>query len=338
MTASDATIGPAPGGPTGTSGAPLPGGEALTSSPQDVLRAASAENFTVSPLILPARQRQHLFAIYGFARLVDDIGDEASGDRLALLDTLEEDLERIWAGTPTLPVNRALVPTVRECGLDPEPFHRLVAANRQDQLVTRYDTFDDLLRYCTLSADPVGRMVLGIFGVDTPDRVALSDRVCTALQIVEHCQDVAEDFTAGRIYLPREDLASFGVREQDLARPGAGPAFQDLMAFQVRRARRILDEGTPLVGLVNGRLRLVLAGFVGGGRAALDAIVRARWDVLGGAPTAPKARIARYGMTVALASVTPSARRAARAARLGLPPLVTGGGTIAKPSGHGGGE
>ncbi|WP_322760778.1 squalene synthase HpnC [Frankia sp. Cr2] len=337
MTASDAKIDPPPGGPTGTSGAPLPGA-ALDSSPQDVLGAASAENFTVSPLILPARQRQHLFAIYGFARLVDDIGDEATGDRLALLDTLEVDLEKVWTGMPTFPINQALVPTVRECGLDPEPFHRLVAANRQDQLVTRYDTFDDLLRYCTLSADPVGRMVLGIFGVDTPDRVALSDRVCTALQIVEHCQDVAEDFAAGRIYLPREDLADFGVREQDLARPSAGPAVRDLMAFQVLRARRILDEGTPLVGRVNGRLRFVLAGFVGGGRAALDAIARARFDVLRGTPTAPKARIARYSAAVALGSAAPSARRAARAARFGLPPLVTGGGIIAKPSGHGGGE
>ncbi|ONH34227.1 squalene synthase HpnC [Protofrankia sp. BMG5.30] len=341
MTTSDAKVGSPPGGPTGgragTPGAPLPG-DALTSSPQDVLRAASAENFPVSPLILPARQRQHLFAIYGFARLVDDIGDEASGDRLALLDALEADLDRIWGGTPTLPVIQALAPTVRECGLAPEPFRRLVAANRQDQLVTRYDTFDDLLRYCTLSADPVGHMVLGVFGVSTPDRVELSNRVCTALQIVEHVQDVAEDYAAGRIYLPREDLDSFGVHERDLAHPSAGPAVRELIAFQVLRARRILDEGTPLVGLVEGRLRLVLAGFVGGGRAALDAVERAGCDVLGGAPTAPKPRIVRYALAVALTSLTPSARRAARSARVVLPPLVTGGGIINRPAAGGGGE
>jgi squalene synthase HpnC len=337
MTASDAKINPPPDGLAGTSGAPLPG-EALTSAPQDVLRAASAENFTVSPLILPARQRRHLFAIYGFARLVDDIGDEAGGDRLALLASLEDDLERVWTGTPTLPVNQALAPTVRECGLEPEPFRRLIAANRQDQHITRYATFDDLLRYCTLSADPVGHMVLGIFGIGTPERIALSDRVCTALQIIEHCQDVAEDFAAGRIYLPQEDLATFRVREEDLAQPSAGPALRDLMAFQVLRARRILDEGTPLVGLVNGRLRFVLAGFVGGGRAALNAIVRARFDVLTGTPVAPKPRIARYALKVALASATPSAQQAVNTARRGLPPLVAGGGVIAQPGGHGGDE
>ncbi|WP_250279162.1 squalene synthase HpnC [Frankia sp. Cppng1_Ct_nod] len=335
MTANDAKIGPPPGGPAGTSGAPLPG-HSLTSSPEDVLRAASAENFPVSPLILPARARRHLFALYGFARLVDDIGDEATGDRVALLDTLEADLDRIWGGTPTLPVIQALAPTVRECGLQPEPFRRLVAANRQDQLVTRYDTFDDLLRYCTLSADPVGHMVLGVFGIQTPDRVALSDRICTALQLVEHIQDVAEDLAAGRIYLPGEDLDAFGVREQDLARPTASPAVRELIAFQVLRARRVLDEGTPLVNLVNGRLRLLFAGFVGGGRGALDAVRRADFDVLGGAPTAPKPRIARFALTVALASATPSARRAGRAARVGLPPLVTGGGTITRPASHGG--
>ncbi len=158
------------------------------------------------------------------------------------------------------------------------------------------------------------------------------------MQIVEHLQDVAEDLAAGRIYLPREDLDSFGVREQDLARRTAGPAVRELIAFQVLRARRILNEGTPLVGLVSGRLRLVLAGFAGGGRAALDAVERAGFDVLGGAPTAPKPRIARYALTVALASVAPSARRAARSARVALPPLVTGGGIITKPTGRGGGE
>lgn len=299
--------------PPGSSGQSATGD--LTSASADtVLLAASGENFSVAPVVLPAATRRHLEALYSYARLVDDIGDTAEGDRLAVLDALASDLDRVWSGNPSYPVLKALVPTVHSCDLDPEPFHRLIDANRQDQRVTRYETFDDLLRYCTLSADPVGRMVLGVFGLSTPDRIALSDKVCTALQLAEHCQDVAEDFGRGRIYLPREDMAAFGVSEADLAQPTASPAVRNLMAFEVGRAHTILDQGAPLVGLVNGRLRLAIAGFVGGGRAALDAIRRAGYDVLPGPPKAPKARIARFAAAAAVRSYTPAARRATRGA------------------------
>jgi squalene synthase HpnC len=312
MTAIDARTGPpGPSGPSSTADLTT---SALTISADNVLLAAAGENFSVAPVVLPAATRRHLEALYSFARLVDDIGDAAEGDRLALLDALATDLDRVWSGTPTYPVHRSLVPTVRACHLDPEPFHRLVEANRQDQLVARYDTFDDLLQYCTLSADPVGRMVLGVFGLATPARVALSDRVCTALQLAEHFQDVAEDLGRGRIYLPREDMEAFGVSEADLAQTTAAAAVRNLMAFEVGRAYTILDQGAPLVGLLGGRLRLAIAGFVGGGRAALDAIRRADYDVLPGAPKAPKRRVVRFAASAALRSYTPSARRAARAA------------------------
>jgi len=287
----------------------------IGTSTDEVLRAAYGENFPVSPVVLPAAIREDFKAIYGFARLVDDIGDEAPGDRLALLDRLAADLERIWTGEgPALPVHQRLATTVAARDLPAEPFLRLIEANRLDQRVTRYPTFDDLLRYCTLSADPIGRMVLGVLGKATPDRLILSDRVCTALQIAEHLQDVAEDYAAGRIYLPQEDLDTFGVTEAELAAPSASPALRNLMAFQVARATTILDQGAPLASLLEGRMRLAIAGFIGGGRAALHAVRQAGYDVLGGAPKASKQRLAGATIWVGFRSYAPSMRASAAAA------------------------
>ena len=143
-----------------------------------------------------------MLAVYGFARLVDELGDSAPGDRLAALDWLEGELALAFDGTPEHPLMRRLALTVRECALPREPFARLIEANRVDQRVSRYETWEQLRGYCALSADPVGEIVLAIFGKATPARVALSDSICTALQLAEHCQDVAEDFAAGRVYLP----------------------------------------------------------------------------------------------------------------------------------------
>jgi squalene synthase HpnC len=286
----------------------------IAASTDEVLQAAHGENFPVSPVVLPAAIRADFQAIYGFCRLVDDIGDEAPGDRLALLDALADDLALIWSSEPRLPVHQRLATTVRSCDLPAEPFERLIEANRVDQRVTRYETFDDLLRYCTLSADPVGRMVLGVLGQATPDRVILSDRICTALQLAEHLQDVAEDFAAGRIYLPQEDMATFGVAEADLAAPTASPALRNLMAFQVARASTILDQGAPLASLLHGRVRLAIAAFVGGGRAALHAVRQSGYDVLGGAPKASRQRLAATGLWVTARSYAPSMRAAAAAA------------------------
>ncbi|MEV6676629.1 squalene synthase HpnC [Streptomyces erythrochromogenes] len=277
------------------------------------LDKATAENFPVAPAFLPRAWRDGLTAVYGYARLVDDIGDgdlapgghdavllglepEAVDDRLAMLDAFETDLLRVFGsadGPPRHPLLLALQPVVRAHGLTPEPFLGLIEANRQDQRVTRYETYADLVAYCELSANPVGRLVLSLTGTGTPERIRLSDSVCTALQIVEHVQDVAEDLGRDRIYLPAEDMRRFHVSEADLAAPSAGASVRALVAFESERARALLDEGVPLVGSVHGRLRLLLAGFVGGGRAALRAVTAAGFDVLPGPPKSTKSGLLR---------------------------------------------
>ncbi|MFE4513808.1 squalene synthase HpnC [Kitasatospora sp. NPDC056783] len=315
----------------------------MNGSAGQTLEKAGAENFPVAPFFLPAAWRGDLMAVYGFARLVDDAGDgdladpaatarllglgrtppvtpsaqsgpptaEETAFRLALLDGLERDLDRVFetalrtaggsaAGTdrPRHPLMSALVPLVDRHGLTPEPFRRLIEANRVDQTTARYATYDDLIGYCTLSADPVGRLVLSIAGVSTPERIALSDAVCSALQVVEHLQDVAEDLACGRIYLPTEDLERFGVTEDDLAAPSANGAVRELIAFEVERARTLLDRGAPLVGTVRGRLRLLLAGFTAGGYAALAAVEDAGYDVLARQAKPDKRRLAAKAASI----------------------------------------
>jgi squalene synthase HpnC len=254
---------------------------------------AGGENFPVAMRLLGRRTGEHLTAIYGFARLVDQIGDEVAGDRLALLDAFEADTNRVFDGEPEHPLLRRLQPTVRACGMPRGPFLRLIEANRRDQRVHAYATYDELAAYCDLSANPVGELVLHVFGAATPEHVALSDRVCTALQLVEHWQDLAEDYGRGRVYLPADELARFGVVPEDLGAAHAGAPLRALLAFEVGRAKRLLDEGAPLVGRLHGRARIAVAGYVGGGRANADAIVAAGYDVLPGAPKASGARRAR---------------------------------------------
>ena len=298
---------------------------------EDVVANASGENFPVALRLLPARHRRHLTNLYCFARLTDDLGDEVRGVggdgeslpgglrgdgsprekeqeqggsqgnrppgttqlRLRLLDELAADVDRIYAGqTPQSPVMRDMAQTVRECDVPAKPLLDLIEANRQDQRVTRYRTFPDLERYCTLSANPVGQIVLCIFGVATSERIALSDSICTALQLAEHWQDVAEDLGNGRIYLPGEDLERFGCTEADLAAPSAGAAVRGLMAFETTRAAGLLDQGAPLVGTLRGAARLAVAGYLAGGRAALAAIAEQGYDVLKGTPKPGKPRLA----------------------------------------------
>ncbi|MFC4507470.1 MULTISPECIES: squalene synthase HpnC [Streptomyces] len=293
---------------------------ARTGDPErGTLDKAAGENFPVAPFFLPRAWREDLMAVYGFARLVDDIGDGdlAPGgadaallgvsatdaeDRTLLLDALEADLRRVFDsfdGRPRHPLMRRLQSTVRRRDLTPEPFLGLIAANRQDQLVARYETYDDLLAYCELSANPVGRLVLAVTGTSTPERIRRSDAVCTALQIVEHLQDVAEDLGRDRIYLPAADMKRFHVREADLAAKSAGASVRALVAYEAQHARDLLNEGAPLVGSVHGRLRLLLAGFVAGGRAAISAIAAADYDVLPGPPKPGKLRLLReVGVTL----------------------------------------
>ena len=313
--------------PRGTAVA-SPSAEAIGSA---AAAQASGENFPVALRLLPGRYRRRLEAVYGFARAVDDMGDEAPPDeRSQLLDELEADLGRLYQfqdpalreapalaspaqdgpvqdspvrdGTPApgppgdgprIGVVRALAAVVGECGVPQQVFADLIRANRQDQVVTRYPAFSDLAGYCELSANPVGRIVLYVFGAATPERMILSDRVCTALQLAEHWQDVAEDYQAGRIYLPAEDMERFGCAETDLAAPSAGPHLRALMAFEVERAGQLLDEGAPLVGNLHGSARVAVAGYVAGGRAALAAITAAGHDVLRATHKPRRGRLAR---------------------------------------------
>jgi len=263
-------------------------------SQQAVMAQAGGENFPVASYLLGRRQRAHLLAIYGFARLVDDLGDEAAGDRLALLDQIEHDLDAIYEGRePEHPVMRALAPTVADCALPDRPFRRLIDANRRDQTVTRYETFDELVDYCRLSATPVGELVLHVFGAATPERIERSDEICTALQIVEHLQDVGEDYARGRVYMPREDMTRFGCDATALGSSSVSVPLRELLSFEAARARQLLDSGAPLAGTLPLRPRLAVAGFVAGGRATLDALARADYEVLRARPRPGRLAFAR---------------------------------------------
>jgi squalene synthase HpnC len=227
-------------------------------------------------------------AFYGYARLVDQVGDAYDGDRLEALTWIEDETTRALAdpgSSGLLPLVARAAGSVNALGLDPAPLYRLIAANRQDQTVASYESFDDLLRYCELSANPVGELVLGAFGLATPDRVRYSDAICTGLQLVEHWQDVAEDAFAGRVYLPAQDMRRFGVDRSDLlASPPAGPALRGLMIFECSRARRLLGDGAPLLSRLHGRSRWAVAGFWAGGLAALDTVAGEGFDPLGTKP------------------------------------------------------
>lgn len=251
--------------------------------PAELREAEVAENFPVALRVLPRTHRRHLSAVYDVLRVVDDLGDEAVGDRTQLLQDFAADLARIWDdGRPEAPVLQRLAPTVRELDLPRAEFDRIVAANLQDQVVTEYATTDELHAYCRLSADPVGRLVLHVFGQYDDRAARSSDRICTALQLIEHCQDVGEDRRAGRVYLPRQRRDAFGVAPADLDAPVTPPALRRLLAAEVRDAEALLDEGAELVGRLSGWARVAVAGYVAGGYATAAALRRHDFDVLGG--------------------------------------------------------
>jgi squalene synthase HpnC len=254
-----------------------------------VARRARTENFPVASFLFPRRLRPHLRAVYGFARLVDILGDEDGGDRLAALDELERELEACYSGEPSWPVLRVLQPTIREFALPREPFLRLIEANRMDQRISEYATWDDLREYCRHSADPVGRLVLGLLHLDGErELVAASDHVCTGLQLVNFLQDVPRDLELGRIYLPAEDRMRFGVTELD--RPS--PELQELLRFEAARARDLLAAGRLLQERIGGRVGRAVGLFARGGLAALDALETARWDIFTQRPRPSRTRLA----------------------------------------------
>jgi squalene synthase HpnC len=262
----------------------------VTTRPEPIMARAATENFPVASRLLPARLRTHLRAIYGFARLVDELGDEAPGDRLAALDWLSDELDRAFTDTATHPLLRALAPTIAACGLSREPFARLIEANRVDQRIGSYDTWSALLAYCHLSADPVGELVLQVFGAATPERIALSNAICTALQLTEHWQDVREDLARARVYVPLEDLARHGCSIEDLAAERVSERLRRVLALEAARTAALFREGDALAASLHGWQRLAVAGYAGGGRAALDALARADYEVLALTPRPTRRR------------------------------------------------
>ncbi len=250
------------------------------------------ENFSVASWFLPERLRQHFFNVYAYCRISDDLGDEV-GDPTAsmrLLDQWETELNACYTGSPRHPVFVALAETVRLCDVPKQPFADLLTAFRQDQTVTRYETFNDLLGYCKNSANPVGHLVLYLCGYRDAERQALSDYTCTALQLANFWQDVSVDYRKGRIYLPLESLRRFGVSEEDIAADRNTPAFCELMRFEVGRAREWFERGLPLPGKVDKELAIDLELFSRGGQEILNAIEKQGYAVLGRRPSISKSR------------------------------------------------
>ena len=302
------------------------------------------ENFTVGSWLLPKSQRRQVYAIYGYCRSVDDLGDEdtateetgtgepspggglvqnrtvrnrapvevsgvsplesksAQGGqrrpvglqeksrRLALLDWWEGELRRCYSGTPTHPVMVALQRTISDFDIPARPFLKLLEANRMDQRSDRYSTYSELLNYCDHSANPVGHLFLYLFGYRDEERQRLADATCTALQLTNFWQDVARDYSQGRVYLPEEDMQRFGYPEKELASGLASQQFRRLLAFQVDRARALFRKGAPLVETLEGAVKLDVALFTRGGVAVLDAIEGRSYDVLSARPALSRTR------------------------------------------------
>ncbi|GLV13214.1 phytoene synthase [Alicyclobacillus hesperidum] len=242
------------------------------------LTASHYENFSVVSLFVPRELRPHFCSIYAFCRGVDDLGDELKGDRLAALDAYEEELRRAYGGTPQTPVFRALQHTIEACGLPMDPFLRLIEANRRDQRQATYETWDDLRDYCRYSADPVGRLVLGVFGCCDEERAALSDYTCTALQVANHLQDIHRDLKNGRIYVPKADLESFGASLEDIRQARMTDGVRACIKFEVERTAEWFTQGARLERLVPQRLGLQLRLYRLGGEAVLEALRRQDYD------------------------------------------------------------
>jgi squalene synthase HpnC len=276
------------------------------------------ENFSVVTWFLPKRLHQHFYNVYAYCRISDDLGDEVGNaeQSLALLDAWESELNATYLSlvepplkdirqeaeklapnspernpvSPRHPVFIALRETIRECDIPREPFADLLTAFRQDQTVGRYATFEDVLRYCHYSANPVGHLVLYLCTYRDDERQKLSDFTCTALQLANFWQDVAVDYAKGRIYLPIEDLVKYGVSENDIAERRATPQFLEMMGFEVARAREWFNRGLPLARTVDKHLALDIELFSRGGLEILNAIERQGYDVLKRRPVISKPR------------------------------------------------
>jgi len=266
------------------------------------------ENFTVASRIVPARLRQDLANVYAYARWSDDLADEAPSPAAAeeALGAWRRRLEACFAGRPDHPVFVALADTVRRTGLGIEPFAHLLDAFDEDQrfdargVTVRYGTRDALVAYCRRSADPVGRIVLGLEGCRDPELVAMSDRICTGLQLVNFWQDVRRDRRAGRVYLPAEDLARHGVAESTLDEPVGTSAFKALIRDEVDWARGLFDAGAPLARRAPRSLRAAIGMFLAGGRAVADALQAIGFDTLRARPSLGRLQKSRLAARAAI--------------------------------------
>ena len=270
------------------------------------------ENFPVASRLLPARLRPAVVAIYRFARAADDLADEgdaAPPARLAALAAFDDALEAIAGGdTPAAPPFPALADAIRRHALPVAPFHDLVSAFRQDVTTTRYARYADVLDYCRRSANPVGRLLLSLYRRESQACFAASDAICTGLQLTNFWQDIASDWRRGRVYVPQEDLARFGVTEAQLAEGNVDARWHALMAFETARARGLLAAGRPLVRALPWRLGLELSAVIAGGMRILDRIDAVRGDVFRARPMLGP----RDWLAVGYRALIPS--RAARAA------------------------
>ena len=246
------------------------------------------ENFTVVSRLVPRRMRQPLYNLYAFCRTVDDIGDEAPGDRVLLLNRFESELAAAYEGTPHHPVLVALQGTIERFDMPRDLFQRLITANRIDQEKKHYQMFAELVHYCEHSATPVGRLFLILFGYHDDELFALSDSTCIALQLTNFWQDVKRDYEQGRIYFPLDEMKEYDVSEAELSAAQACDKFKDLMRFQVERTRGYFRDGLPLIDRVNGSLRVDIALFSRGGIAILDKIEQLHYDTLRARPTLAK--------------------------------------------------
>ena len=255
------------------------------------------ENFTVVSWLLPKKIRPHFFSVYAFCRYTDDLGDEADGDRKALLDAWEDEVLSAVEGNSDRPLTKALHQTINECSMPTEPFLRLIEANRIDQHKQRFTDYEELLDYCSYSATPVGQMVLSILGHHDALRIELSDATCIGLQLANFWQDVSVDITKGRIYIPQEDLKRFGVTESDIQKQKVTEPYKELMQFEVERTRNWFRKGAGLEHTLPRNVRTDIRLFRLGGEAILNEIEGVQYDTLSNRPTIKKSSKAKIAIT-----------------------------------------
>ncbi|MCY4476319.1 MAG: squalene synthase HpnC [Chloroflexi bacterium] len=262
------------------------------------LTGASYENFNVGSRFIKANLRPHFYSVYAFCRLVDDLGDEVDDDRLELLDRWEHELMLCYQGTPNVVWFQALKQTIEEFAIPPEPFLRLIEANRRDQRDRRYSDYQALVEYCTHSATPVGHLVLYLYGYFSEQMAAFSDRTCIALQLANFWQDVWRDYLKGRIYIPQSDMSAFGVDESIIRDREPTTEYRQLMKFQVERTRDLFRDGYGLYEHLERDFRLEFSAITAGGLSVLDAIEQLDYDTLTVRPTVSRTKKVRIMLSI----------------------------------------